>query len=81
MKKITTLFALLFLLLILAKVKACSQTRDDTADTVNNNDALSNDVNPHPFSLLPGDPSMNIITNVDLGSHKMNIMKGNIAKN
>lgn len=30
---------------------------------------------PHPFSLLPGDPSLILTTNIDLGSKKMDIMK------
>ena len=31
---------------------------------------------PHPFSSLPGDPSLNIITNVDLGDKKLEVMMG-----
>jgi hypothetical protein len=31
---------------------------------------------PHPFSSLPGDPSLILTTNVDLGSKKTEIMKG-----
>jgi hypothetical protein len=30
----------------------------------------------HPFSALPGDPSLHIVTNVDLGDKKLDIMKG-----
>lgn len=30
----------------------------------------------HPFNSLPGDPSLNLVTNVDLGDKKMEIMKG-----
>ncbi|GAX18969.1 phenylpyruvate tautomerase [Fistulifera solaris] len=30
---------------------------------------------PHPFCLLPGDPSLILTTNVDLGDKKMEIMK------
>lgn len=30
----------------------------------------------HPFCQLPGDPSLILTTNVDLGSAKMDVMKG-----
>jgi hypothetical protein len=30
----------------------------------------------HPYCLLPGDPSLILTTNVDLGAQKMEIMKG-----
>ena len=30
----------------------------------------------HPFSTLPGDPSLILTTNVDLGDKKLEIMKG-----
>lgn len=30
----------------------------------------------HPFSMLPGDPSLILTTNVDLGDKKLEIMKG-----
>jgi hypothetical protein len=30
----------------------------------------------HPFSSLPGDPSLHIVTNVNLGDKKLDIMKG-----
>jgi hypothetical protein len=30
----------------------------------------------HPFCNLPGDPSLILTTNVDLGSSKLDIMKG-----
>lgn len=35
-------------------------------------------INPmqHPFCELPGDPSLILTTNIDLGSNKLNIMKG-----
>ena len=29
----------------------------------------------HPFNSLPGDPSLHLVTNVDLGDKKMDIMK------
>ena len=32
----------------------------------------------HPFNSLPGDPSIHLVTNVDLGDKKMEIMKGKI---
>ena len=31
---------------------------------------------PHPFTMLPGDPSLILTTNVDLGDKKLEIMKG-----
>jgi hypothetical protein len=30
---------------------------------------------PHPFSQLPGDPSLLLVTNMDLGTNKLEIMK------
>jgi phenylpyruvate tautomerase len=30
---------------------------------------------PHPFTELPGDPSLLVVTNVDLGNKKLDIMK------
>ncbi len=33
------------------------------------------DMSGHP-STLPGDPSLNLVTNVDLGDKKLEIMKG-----
>lgn len=34
---------------------------------------------PHPFAMLPGDPSLILTTNVDLGEKKLEIMKGKQA--
>lgn len=34
----------------------------------------------HP-STLPGDPSLNLVTNVDLGDKKLDIMKGRLGTN
>ena len=34
----------------------------------------------HPFCDLPGDPSMHIVTNVDLADKKLDIMKGETRK-
>jgi hypothetical protein len=31
---------------------------------------------PHPFCLLPGDPSLMLTTNVNLGAKKLEVMKG-----
>ena len=42
-----------------------------TQDTSKGNE----DSDIHP-SQLPGDPSLNLVTNVDLGDQKMDIMKG-----
>ena len=33
----------------------------------------------HPFCQLPGDPSLIITTNVDLGSAKLDVMKGMVV--
>lgn len=33
----------------------------------------------HPFCDLPGDPSLIIVTNIDLGDKKLDIMKGKIC--
>jgi hypothetical protein len=41
-------------------------------EKANANDCESS---PHPFSLLPGDPSLILTTNIDLGNKKMEIMK------
>jgi hypothetical protein len=30
---------------------------------------------PHPFTQLPGDPSLLLVTNMDLGTKKLDIMK------
>jgi hypothetical protein len=49
-------------------------------------DAMSTDENAgqpqphHPFCDLPGDPSMHIVTNVDLADKKLDIMKGETRK-
>ena len=47
------------------------------------NARMSKDVNEtpcnggqHPFAMLPGDPSLILTTNVDLGDKKLEIMKG-----
>lgn len=37
--------------------------------------SMSNADEPHPFCSLPGDPSLLLTTNVDLGDKKMEIMK------
>lgn len=34
----------------------------------------------HPFCSLPGDPSLLLTTNVDLGDQKLEIMKGTYQK-
>jgi hypothetical protein len=39
-----------------------------------------NNSDRHPFCDLPGDPSMILTTNVDLGTEKLAIMKGEIEK-
>jgi hypothetical protein len=33
---------------------------------------------PHPFCQLPGDPSLILTTNVDLGDNKLPLMKGTL---
>merc|ERR1719491_298272 len=41
----------------------------------NSDDIFSSTPCPHPFSELPGDPSLMLVTNVDLGEKKIDIMK------
>lgn len=38
-----------------------------------------NIITPHPFCQLPGDPSLILTTNVDLGDKKLEIMKGKVT--
>ena len=42
-----------------------------SADSTMNEEACAS----HPFNSLPGDPSLHLVTNVDLGDKKMDIMK------
>ena len=55
-----------------------SSTQNDKNDEVADTPpcAAGGNGEPHPFSMLPGDPSMVLITNVDLGDKKLEIMKG-----
>lgn len=46
-----------------------------TADMSSSNSQVD-PTNRHPFCDLPGDPSLMLTTNVDLGSKKLDIMKG-----
>jgi len=41
----------------------------------NSNEIFSSTPRPHPFNELPGDPSLMLVTNVDLGEKKIDIMK------
>jgi hypothetical protein len=41
--------------------------------TINNDEPC---MGAHPFNALPGDPSLHLVTNVDLGDKKLEIMKG-----
>jgi hypothetical protein len=41
-----------------------------------NHQSFSCPSSPHPFSQLPGDPSLLLVTNMDLGDKKLEIMKG-----
>jgi len=43
---------------------------------MNDNCDMSCSTAPHPFTMLPGDPSLILHTNVDLGDKKLEIMKG-----
>jgi hypothetical protein len=45
-----------------------------SADGTINNDEPS--TGAHPFNALPGDPSLHLVTNIDLGDKKLEIMKG-----
>jgi len=48
------------------------------AKRTNTEDAMqqSAEEGSHPFCRLPGDPSLILTTNVDLGGKKMDVMKG-----
>jgi hypothetical protein len=48
-------------------------------ETINSNDDAPC-TGEHPFNKLPGDPSLHLVTNVDLGDKKMEIMKGKITR-
>ena len=50
-------------------------TTNDKMDSTNDA-ATTNGGGEHPFCSLPGDPSLILTTNVDLGDKKMEIMKG-----
>ena len=45
-------------------------------DNTNANEPPPCAASPHPFAMLPGDPSLIIVTNIDLGDKKLEIMKG-----
>ena len=51
-------------------------TTTSAAAQPDNMASSSSDNVPHPFCQLPGDPSLILTTNVDLGDKKMEIMKG-----
>lgn len=44
--------------------------------TMNDKNEMPCASSPHPFTMLPGDPSLILTTNVDLGDKKLEIMKG-----
>ena len=50
-------------------------TRKDVTTKMDSTSTPCCDMSGHP-STLPGDPSLNLVTNVDLGDKKLEIMKG-----
>jgi len=71
------------LLLLSATVFAFTDNHKRTSWSTTKRAMTSDDSSPttpsphrHPFCDLPGDPSLMLTTNVDLGSKKMEIMKG-----
>jgi hypothetical protein len=57
-----------------------SKTSVAAMNDENNNDTPCT-ASPHPFTMLPGDPSLILTTNVNLGDKKLEIMKGKYAGN
>lgn len=55
-----------------APIDSKSVVNTSVMSTSTNNDRIED----HPFCSLPGDPSLILTTNVDLGDKKMAIMKG-----
>ena len=91
MKLLHQTLAIVFLL----STSVCSFTTDPHLTTASSKrktplttvDMSSSDSNPpvneatphHPFCDLPGDPSLMLTTNVDLGAKKLDVMKGKAA--
>ena len=74
---------LLLLLLLLSSFTATTAflhitTPRSTKTTVMSTSSNKQHQEQHPFCDLPGDPSLILTTNVDLGAKKMEIMKGTV---
>jgi hypothetical protein len=54
------------------KFSSCAKS---TLDMTDSNKKYMTAPCPHPFSELPGDPSLILVTNLDLGDKKLDIMK------
>lgn len=73
-----SLLTLVFTLLQLQQITSFSlipSKRGYQRTTIMTTQMSTCDMSGHP-STLPGDPSLNLVTNVDLGDKKLDIMKG-----
>lgn len=52
------------------------QSQQEAAMSINTDGIVERSQPHHPFCDLPGDPSMHIVTNVELADKKLDIMKG-----
>ena len=62
-----------------AFVPAVNKTQRSVAMSADGNNYEAPCVGEHPFNKLPGDPSLILTTNADLGDKKMDIMKGRVG--
>ena len=62
-----------------AFVPAVNKTQRSVAMSADGNKYEAPCVGEHPFNKLPGDPSLILTTNADLGDKKMDIMKGRVG--
>lgn len=65
----------LFLLLLLSLVGSSTAFAIHSQRTTRTT-AIMSSAEPHPFCQLPGDPSLILTTNLDLGDKKLELMKG-----
>jgi hypothetical protein len=77
----TLLFCFLFLVSISTAAFIPSSSLNKTARFAMSKEGTTENTpcggpQPHPFSILPGDPSMVLVTNVDLGDKRLEVMKG-----
>jgi hypothetical protein len=66
------------LLLVVSPTLGFVLNRTSLKKNVCLNMSQKEDAHAHPFCSLPGDPSLLLTTNVDLGDKKLEIMKGKI---